>query len=119
MGIAISHTTYCLKVFPYPTANAPDSTRRCFDRSRLRLGHRRMVLLGKGKQAGSGDVKAMIIARNNTRETVKQGTVIHFSTNGGVNGAFTLTADLLSGQEKPLGKEDVVPYTCQAYYIKN
>lgn len=70
------------------------------------------------KQAGSGDVKAKLIARNNTRQTVPQGTVIHFTTNGGVSGTYTLASALLSGRETTLGKEDVVPYTCQAHYIK-
>lgn len=70
------------------------------------------------KQGGSGDAKAKIIAFNNTGQTIKQGTVINFSTNGGVAGSLTLNADLAAGTEKYLGKEDVTPYTCKAWFFK-
>jgi hypothetical protein len=69
-------------------------------------------------QAGSGDVQARVKVINNTRETVKQGTVIHFATNGGVKGTKTLTTDLVPGTHVMMSQADVTPYTCQAHYIK-
>ena len=71
------------------------------------------------KQAGSGDVKAKILAVNDTGHTVKQGAVIRFKTDKGTTGAFTLTADLPAGTEQYLGKEELVTYTCTAYFIRN
>ncbi len=71
------------------------------------------------KQAGSGDVKAKILAFNNTGQTIKHGTVISFETNQGVTGSLTLNTDLAAGLEKYLGKEDFPQFTCKAWFFKD
>src|SRR5882757_1800682 len=51
LGIATSHTTYCLKIFPNPTANATNSTCRRLDSGRRRLNGG-VMLKRKGQQTG-------------------------------------------------------------------
>ncbi|MEP7337169.1 MAG: hypothetical protein ABI977_05445 [Acidobacteriota bacterium] len=68
-------------------------------------------------EMGGGDVLAKLSAINNTSETIKAGKVIYYTTNGGLNGTYTLSADLAPGQYKTITQAPY-PFTCQAHYFK-
>lgn len=109
-GLLLSAAAQSRNNDPQPQPKNPPITAQKFEKAQTPI---------RCKQAGSGDVKAKIIAFNNTGQTVKQGAVIHFTTNRGTTGTFTLNADLAVGAEKSLGKEETVAYTCTAYFTKN
>ena len=70
------------------------------------------------KASSDSDVQPTLMAHNNTGQTIKVGTVIHYSTNSGVKGSMGLNADLAAGAQKLLNKKDGHPYTCKAWFVK-